>query len=134
MIRSRRGAAHPVSADDLAAVIPRPRGPSEAGPSEAGRPATPKLGDPSRVDVDLDQVLSDLTQVVVRTCRHGAWQENAYFLLSTAAGRTFRVGFGDPVATELVHRLHALPTFDSDLLFDLIGRHGDELIVVWQRP
>jgi hypothetical protein len=130
MVRSRRDAARPVSPGDLSGVIPRPRGPS----ADSRRPAPPEPGHPPRVDVDLDQLVSELTQVVVRTCRHGAWQENAYFLLSTEGGHCYRVGFGDPVATELVQRLHALPTFDSDLLFDLIGRHAEELIVVWKRP
>jgi len=118
MARSRRDGARSVSPADLSGVIPRPRDPSAS----------------SRLDADLDQVVADLTQVVVRTCGHGAWQENAYFLLSTEGGHNYRVGFGDPVATELVQRLHALPTFDSDLLFDLIGRHAEELIVVWKRP
>ena len=118
MASSRRDGARSVSPADLSGAIPRPRGPSAD----------------SRLDADLDQVVAGLTQVVVRTCCHGAWQENAYFVLSTEGGRTYRVGFGDPVATELVRRLHALPTFDSDLLFDLIGRHAEERVVVWQRP
>ncbi|HEX4249490.1 MAG TPA: hypothetical protein VH008_16625 [Pseudonocardia sp.] len=127
MARSRRDAAKPVPPGDLSGLIPRPRGPSEdSRPPSAGEP-----GDPP--GVDLDHVISELTRVLVRTCCHGAWQENAYFLLSTEGGHTYRVGFGDPVATELVRRLHTLPTFDSDLLFGLIGCHAEELIVVWQR-
>jgi hypothetical protein len=130
MARSRRAAARSVSPADLPGMIPRPRGPS----ADSRHPAPPEQGRPLRIDVDLDHVVSELTRVVVRTCCHGAWQENAYFLLSTQGGHTYRVGFGDPVATDLVQRLYALPAFDSDRLFGLLGRHVEELVVVWERP
>ncbi|MBV9314098.1 MAG: hypothetical protein JO100_10230 [Pseudonocardia sp.] len=68
----------------------------------------------------------------MRTERYGSWQEYASFVLGTNDGGWHIVGFTDPLASELVPLLRALPDFDDQLLLELIGTRTQRLTILWR--
>jgi len=82
--------------------------------------------------IDLDEACRDLAEVAVRTFTGGSWQEHACFVLVPSGGDPRIIQFTDPVVTELLVRLRALPGFDDQLLLTVIGSQRAELVVLWR--
>ena len=97
-------------------------------------PGTQRAGPAPGSDVDLDEACADLAHVAVRTFTEGSWQEHACFALVSSTGELRTIPFTDPVVTQLLLRLRALPGFDDKLLLEVIGSQRAELVTLWRAP
>ncbi len=138
------GGVIPLPRDPLGDSRPEPAAPStnlgarrgsrRRGSRRRGSVPPPVSGRSTPVQVDLAAVFAELVEVAVWTSADGHLQEHASFLLRTGDHRWHLVGFSEPSALELVHRLHHLPGFDPAALLELIGTHSRRIRTLWAQP
>jgi hypothetical protein len=76
----------------------------------------------------------DLVRVEIVTTDRGPWDDDMFYVLTGADGRSVVVPSEAPTSGEVLARLQQLPGFDNQAVIDSASCTDNQRFLCWQRP